>query len=236
MMLCLFLADHSRLYQAPYIRVVSRYSRNLPIADQVQPGVANVDVIKGVIVTLSIGSPDYGCRCTRRAHTPQLGMSKTVLADLLVRSLQTFDQSSLRVISPGVAIYRHQGFHPQAAGLLTTFVAAHAIGHDREPPLTQELLILFRFPIAKRIFVIGTHAPDVGLARYFNSGADVHSVTASLAGMSRAGIDCVHGQTQHYTGYREETQTGRRNQGSGGRQGRDRTETEAGTADLRLSP
>ncbi len=116
-------------------------------------------------------------------------MGKAVLQYLLVRHLQSLDQRGLRIVAAKVAIHGHQRFHRQPARFLTAFVAAHAVRYNRQPPLAQELLVVLRLPIAKRILVILAHAADVGLARYFNSGAHLHPITTWIAGMTSIGND-----------------------------------------------
>src|SRR5208337_3776635 len=49
------------------------------------------------------------------------------------------------------------------------------------------LLVVLRLPIAERILVVGALAAQVGLARYLNSGANLHPDTTSFAGMRRIG-------------------------------------------------
>jgi hypothetical protein len=56
MMLGFLRADHSRLHQPAHIGVVARYPRNLAVADQVEPGVADVHVIEFVITISAAGS------------------------------------------------------------------------------------------------------------------------------------------------------------------------------------
>jgi hypothetical protein len=45
------------------------------------------------------------------------------------------------------------------------------------------------------------------LARYFDSGADLHADAISIAGMTSIGDDCVHGQTLDYKGCGQDAQT-----------------------------
>ncbi len=101
--------------------------------------------------------------------------------------LQGLVQGRLRVIATKIAVDRNQRFHREAAGFLTAFVAAHAVRNHGEAALAQELLIVFRLPITKGIFVILAQAPDVGLARHLHSGANLHPGTTSVTGMKRMG-------------------------------------------------
>src|SRR6266481_5418122 len=102
MRLRFFSADHSRLHQPSHIGMVAGYPRNLAVADEVKPRVADMHVIERVL---------YNRR--RRAggsHTPQLRMGKAVLSDLLVGRLQSLDQRRLRIVTAKVAIDLQQCF------------------------------------------------------------------------------------------------------------------------------
>src|SRR6266849_2964895 len=184
MSLGFFTADHSRLHQPSHIGVVARYLRNPLVADQVEPRVANVDVVERVIFRVIDRTPDDRRRGAGRSHAPQFGMREAVSPDLLVGRLQSLDQGGLRVVSDSVTIDRHQRFHCQPARFLTALVATHAIRYDRQPPLAQELPVVLRLPIAKEIFVILPLAPDIRLARHLNPGANLHPGTISIRGMT----------------------------------------------------
>src|SRR6266852_5459720 len=207
MSLSFFTAAHSRLHRPSHIGVVARYLRNPPIADQVEPRVANVDVVERVIFRVIDRTPDDRRRGAGRSHAPQFGMREAVSPDLLVGRLQSLDQGGLRVVADSVTIDRHQRFHCQPARFLTALVATHAIRYDRQPPLAQELPVVLRLPIAKEIFVILPLAPDIRLARHLNSGANLHPGTISITGMTSIGNDCLHGQTPDYKGCGREAQT-----------------------------
>ena len=104
MMFRFFRADHSRLHQPSHIGVVAGYLRNLAVADQVEPGVANVHVIERVIVRTPVRTPDDRRRRAGRSHAPQFGMGKAVLPDPLVGRLQSLDQRLLRIVAGKIAI------------------------------------------------------------------------------------------------------------------------------------
>ena len=71
--------------------MVARYLRNLALADQVEPGVANMHVIERVRVRMPVRTPDDRRGGAGRSHAPQFRMCKAVLSDLLVGRLQGFD-------------------------------------------------------------------------------------------------------------------------------------------------
>src|SRR5258708_39914526 len=114
-------------------------------------------------------------------------MRKAVFADLLVGGLQSLDQRRLRVVAGKVAIGRNQRFHRQPARFLTAFVAAHAVCDNREPSLAQELLVVLRLPITKRLFVILAYTADIRLDRHLDSGPDLQLVTALISVMTGIG-------------------------------------------------
>src|SRR6266478_777846 len=186
MRLRFFLADHSRLHQPSHIGVVAGYPRNLAVADEVKPRVADMHVIERVLY-------DRRCRAGG-SHAPQLRMRKAVLSDLLVRRLQSPDQRRLRIVTAKVAIYLQQCFHGQSARFLAAFIAAHSVRHNRQPTLAEKLLVVLRLPITKRIFVILAQAADIGLDRHLNSGANFHAITISIAGMTSIGTSALTGK------------------------------------------
>ena len=122
-------------------------------------------------------------------------MRKAVLSDLLVGRLQSLDQRRLRIVTAKVAIDLQQCFHGQSARFLAAFIAAHSVRHNRQPTLAEELLVVLRLPITKRIFVILAQAADIGLDRHLNSGANLHPDTISIREMTSIGNECIHGQT-----------------------------------------
>src|ERR1700690_775982 len=199
MMFGFFGTDHSRLHEAFHIRVIARHPRNPAVADEVEPRVPDVHVIEFVITISATASTlaapirapqrvTYDCR--RRAgcsHTPQFRMGKAVLPDPLVSALQGLDQCLLRVVAGKIKIGRQQRFPRRATRYLEPYTADNAIRHNRHSPLAEEQLVILRLPIAEGILVIAAHASDVGLARYFNSGADLHPDTISIAGMAGIG-------------------------------------------------
>src|SRR5208282_4249154 len=110
-----FRTDHSRLDEAADIGVVAGDPRNLPVADQVEPGVADVHVVERVVsskIALQ-GVPGTILSAVRRAerasndrrrraggsHAAQFGMGKAVFPDLFVSCLQGLVQGGLRVVA-----------------------------------------------------------------------------------------------------------------------------------------
>src|ERR1700687_2304425 len=204
MILGFFRADHSRLHQPTHIGVVAGYPRNLAVADEVETRVADMHVIERIVALAAVltvvrrpeRTPDNRRRRAGGSHAPQFRMGKAILPDLLVGRLQSLNQRRLRIVAAKVAIDLHQCFHRQTARFLTAFVAAHAVRHNRQTTLAQELPVALRLPITKGILVVLAQAADVGLARYFNSGANLHPVTTSSAGMTSIGNDSIRGHAR----------------------------------------
>src|ERR1700686_4005805 len=172
----LLLRDHPRLYEPFHIGVVTRYPLNLPLADQVQPRVANMDVKKHAILrTIRLPATLHNRNCRAGgSHTAQFGMGKTVVPNLLVGRLQSLDQRFPRVIAAIVPISRDHPFHRYTARFLATFITAHSVRHNRQAPFAQEFAVIVRLPITKRILVVLTEATNIGLAGYLNASANLH--------------------------------------------------------------
>src|SRR5215470_640834 len=95
-----------------------------------------------------------GDRGASRTHALQFRMSVGVLADSLMGHTEATDECVLDV-SRGVAIvdvaYRVDG---EATRFLPTFVAAHAVGNQRQPSLFQKLIVALGLPVGQGVFVI----------------------------------------------------------------------------------
>src|SRR5208283_2247442 len=66
------------------------------------------------------------------------------------------------------------GLNRDAAGFLSTFVAAHAVGHDRQSALAREFLVVGGLPVSVLIFVVFSLAANVAHACQFNSRTYSH--------------------------------------------------------------
>src|SRR6202166_690467 len=174
----LLLRDHSCLNEPFDIGVVTRYPRYLPLADQVQPRVANMDVKKQAILRALTRRPILplnNCNCRAGgSHTAQFRMGKTVFPNLLVRRLQRLDQRFPRVVAAKVPISRDHPFHRYTACLLATLITAHAVRYNRQAPFAQEFAVIVRLPITKGILVVLTEATNIGLAGYLYASANLH--------------------------------------------------------------
>ena len=81
------------------------------------------------------------------------------------------DQGRLRICAESVVVDAANGLDGEAAGFLSAFVTAHAVGHHRQAALAAKVLVGDWLPIKKGILVIGTLAADVGQAGRFDSGS-----------------------------------------------------------------
>ena len=61
-----------------------------------------------------------------------------------------------------------------AAGFLSAFVAAHAVGEESEPPFLPKLLVARWLPIRVAVFVVLAFATDVAERGQINSRANSH--------------------------------------------------------------
>ena len=64
------------------------------------------------------------------------------------------EQGWLRIACEVAVVKVAYGLDGNAAGFLSAFVAAHAIGHDSQAPFAAEFLVAVRLPIEKGILVI----------------------------------------------------------------------------------
>src|ERR1700688_4811644 len=174
----LLLRDHSCLNEPFDIGVVTRYPRYLPLADQVQPRVANMDVKKQAILRALTRRPILplnNCNCRAGgSHTAQFRMGKTVFPNLLVGRLQRLDQRFPWVVAAKVPISRDHPIHRYTARFLATLITAHAVRYNRQAPFAQEFAVIVRLPITKGILVVLTETTNIGLAGYLNASANLH--------------------------------------------------------------
>lgn len=179
MLLGFFGADESGLYEASNIGVIAGDLRNLSIADQVEARVANVDVVESILHNRRSGAGG--------SHTAEFGMVVAIGANLFVGGLQGLDQSSLRIVATEVAIYGDERIYGETAGFLPAFVATHAVGYYGQAAFAKKQAVVLGLPIAEGVFVVLAHTTDVGLARYLDSGSNLHPCTTSIEKMTSIG-------------------------------------------------
>ena len=81
-----------------------------------------------------------------------------------------------RVAQVGAA----DGIDRQAARHLAADVAAHAVGHHRQPAFDAENFVVVRLGVAVVIFVFAADQTGIGQVRQFNSGANDHEDSQAL--------------------------------------------------------
>ena len=87
-------------------------------------------------------------------------------------------QKRLRIRKAISGIYLLDGLNRDTAGLLTTFIPAHTVRHNRQPPFAYEFRIVRGLPIFVAILVVFSMAADIGQAPDLYSGADFRQFLA----------------------------------------------------------
>src|SRR6266849_6783118 len=153
--------DDAVVDQTGHVRVIVGKAGNRGAADQIQPTVSDVRIIKPVVEqsNRSAGSP----------HPMEVGVFTGVVLNAAMRHLEARKQPGARIAGDRVAIHLFDNLNRDAAGFLAALVPAHAIGHDRQPALQQELLIVRGLPIGIAVFIVCALAADVAEACQLNS-------------------------------------------------------------------
>src|SRR4029077_3271665 len=163
------------LNQASDIRVIAREARNGFTAHQVEAAIPDVREVEAEIVE--------GNRSASGAHALQFRMGISVLADAFVSLAETGDQRVLKIARGIVIVNITNGIDREATGFLPTFVATHAVGDQRQPALSLELVVALGLPVRQCVFVILALATHIAQAGHFDSGPNLHH--ASLERMQR---------------------------------------------------
>jgi hypothetical protein len=133
---------------------------------QIQAAITDMRIVELV--------PSKGDGRGGRPHTVQFWMSGGVFQDALVCSLKANGQQGLGVTVGSFGKHFLDRFDRDAAGFLATFVAAHAIGHNRQSALAREFLVARWFPVCVVVLVIFSLAANVAEARQLYSGPYSH--------------------------------------------------------------
>jgi hypothetical protein len=160
--LSIFGAYNATLDQPSDVGMISRKSGNRSGANVIETTVAHVGEVE-----LAIDNGDSGAG---GAHSIELRMLVGVPLNQLVRGLEGLEEGILRSRAERMVVDVTHGFDREAAGLLSAFVSAHAVGNNREATLAKEFLAGVGFPEEIGVFVIAAQAADVGQARDFDSG------------------------------------------------------------------
>src|SRR5215475_1359566 len=118
-----------------------------------------------------------GDRGASRTHALQFRMSVSVLADPLMGPLEATDQCVLDVSRRVAVVDVADGIDREATGFLPAFVAAHAIGDQRQSAFLQKLIFALRLPVGEGVFVIFTLAAYVAKTGHLDSGANLHQTS-----------------------------------------------------------
>jgi hypothetical protein len=160
--LSIFSAYDATLDQPADVGMIACKSGNRSAANMVQATVADMGEVE-------LASDD-GQSGTSGAHPVELRMLGGVTLYILVSGLEGMEQGILRISAERVVVDVAHGFDGEAAGLLSSFVSAHAVSNDGEAALAKEFLVGVGLPIEIGILVIASLAADVGQAGGFDSG------------------------------------------------------------------
>ena len=160
--LSIFGAYGATLDQPSDVGMISRKSGNRSGANVIETTVAHVGEVE-----LAIDNGDSGAG---GPHSVELRMLVGVTLNHLVRGLEGMEEGILRSRAERMVVDVTHGFDREAAGLLSAFVSAHAVGNNGEATLAKEFLAGVGLPIEVGIFIIAAQAADVGQARDFDSG------------------------------------------------------------------
>src|SRR5258707_2618690 len=114
-------------------------------------------------------------RGTGCAHPLKFRMIFGVFLYAFVRHAKGFNQGGLGIATEVLVVNLEHGFDREATGLLTAFVATHAVGNDRQAALALELVVALWFPVKAGVFVIFALAADVSQACYFHARLHLHA-------------------------------------------------------------
>src|SRR5437588_11924234 len=146
--------------------MITRQPRNASASNQVQATVTYVREIKFPL--------DDTRRRAGRTHAQKAGIQNRVFLDSLVRGSQSQHEVGLRFFPGPLLVNLADGFYCDLAGLLAAFIAAHAIGNNREPAFAPELFLRFRLPVPGEILVVLALAADVAQVSELDSRPDHH--------------------------------------------------------------
>src|SRR6202011_914002 len=94
-----------------------------------------------------------GHRRAGGSHTMQIGILVGVLLDAMMRGLEALEKPAAGIPGVPIGVDLFESLTRGTAGSLSTFVSAHAIGHDGQTALPRELRIAGRFPVGIAVFI-----------------------------------------------------------------------------------
>src|SRR5258708_15693019 len=111
--------------------MIAREPRNVRPADTVQATVPDMCEVKL--------RPYDGQGGTRRSHPMKLRMFLRIALYIFVCRLKSSHQSCLRIVGKTIVVHVAHRLDREATGFLSTFVATHAIGNDRQAALASQI-------------------------------------------------------------------------------------------------
>jgi len=148
--------DDAAFDETSDIGVVARKTRDGVGTHKIETAVANVREVEMVI--------DERKRGAGGTHAMELRVLECIALNGLVGGLKRIQQRALGVAIKVAIVDVTDSLYGDAAGLLSAFISAHAIGNNREAALAAELGVGVGLPEEKRIFVIVAQQADVAKA------------------------------------------------------------------------
>ena len=158
----IFRAHDTTLDELADIGVIASQSRNGFGTNVVETAIADVGEVE-----LAIDDGDGGAG---RPHSIELRMLDGVALNALVRRRQGCEQSILRTVCESIFVDVAYGLDGEAAGLLSAFVSAHAIGDHGQAARAEKICVGVGLPGERGIGVVGALAAKVGQAGGDESG------------------------------------------------------------------
>src|ERR1700747_2446599 len=107
-------------------------------------------------------------RGTSRAHAVKLRVGFSVLADTIMGSLKSLDESCPGIVAGFVIEGFLDRLDRQAARFLPSLVAAHSVSNNGQSSLLLKIGVALGFPIGKSVFIILALAADIRQAGHLD--------------------------------------------------------------------
>jgi len=159
-----FGTNDAALDQTADIRMIAGEAGDGFSANQIEAAIADMGEMEL--------AADDGERGAGGSHAVELGMLLSETLNVLMSRLKGRGERGLRVAVERVVVDAAHGLDREAAGFLSAFVTAHAVGDNGEAALAAEVLVGIGLPVDMGIFVVLALATDVGQAGGFDAGLE----------------------------------------------------------------
>src|SRR5258708_6733460 len=154
-------AQNTRLHQSSNIRMITGKPENCVAAYQVKAAVPDMGEVKMKVIE--------GERGAGGAHALKFRMRVGVLPDTFVRGSKSLQERVPGIVGRLLIVDVLDRLYREPAGLLSAFVAAHAVSNHGESSLPLKLVVGFGLPVGGRVLIVGTLTADVRHAAHLNS-------------------------------------------------------------------